>query len=310
MSLKEEFIALARLPGSNKRELCRRFGISPQTAYKWLGRYEALGQAGLEDRSRKPATSPKLTDSELQAQVIALRKAHPAWGGRTISNVLNKQIAPSTVTSVLHRHGLIEPAAKEHEAKLRFEHDAPNDLWQMDFKGHFATQQGRCHPLTMLDDHSRFNLAIQACDNERGPTVKEKMIEIERFHRSFKAEVLDGHLFSTFKEAQSAFDRWRDVYNLQRPHQALENKVPMQRYRTSPWAYPKVLAEFEYGQDDVLAKVYSSRFRFRKRYFSIAKGLLGKHVAIRPSVRGESMFDVYFCHHLLRTIDIDQPDYT
>lgn len=365
MSLKEEFIALARLPGSNKRELCRRFGISPQTAYKWLGRYEALGQAGLEEKSRKPTTSPKLTDTELQAQVIALRKAHPAWGGRTISNVLNKQIAPSTVTSVLHRHGLIEPAQREHEAKRRFEHDAPNDLWQMDFKGHFATQQGRCHPLTMLDDHSRFNLAIQACDNERGSTVKEKMIEvferyglparinvdngapwgsprnpgeitelsiwliqlgirisfsrpyhpqtngkIERFHRSFKAEVLDGHLFSTFKQAQSEFDLWRDVYNFQRPHQALGYQVPMERYRTSPWPYPKVLEEFEYGQDDVLAKVYSSRFRFRKHYFSIAKGLLGKRVAIRPSGRSDSLFDVYFCHHLLRTIDIDQPDYT
>ncbi|NWD20676.1 transposase family protein, partial [Pseudomonas sp. IPO3778] len=273
-------------------------------------------------------------------------------------------IAPSTVTNVLHRHRLIQPTQKVQEATLRFEHAAPNDLWQMDFKGHFATQQGRCHPLTLLDDHSRFSLAIQACDNERGTTVKEKMIEvfqryglpvrinvdngapwgsprnpgeitelsiwlvrlgirisfsrpyhpqtngkIERFHRSLKAEVLDGRHFSTLRDAQTSFDRWREVYNQQRPHQALDYKVPMDRYRASPWAYPQQLPEFEYGPDDKLAKAYHSRFRFQNRYFSIAKGLAGQHIAIRPKPEGEGLFDVYFCHHFLRTIDVNKPDY-
>ena len=364
MSLKEEFVALARQPGSNKRELCRRFGISPQTAYKWLDRYKAHGQPGLQEKSRRPATSPKLTQAAMEAQVVALRQAHPAWGGRTISSLLEKRIAPSTVTNVLHRHGLIQPSQREQSATLRFEHDAPNDLWQMDFKGHFALQQGRCHPLTLLDDHSRFSLAIEACDNERGATVKERMIEvfqryglparinvdngppwgsprnpgevtelsiwlirlgirisfsrprhpqtngkIERFHRSLKAEVLDGRHFSTLMDAQSAFDRWREVYNLQRPHQALGYKVPMDRYRSSPWAYPQQLPEFEYGPDDVLAKVYDSRFRFQKRYFSIAKGLLGQHIAIRPNAESDGLFDIYFCHHFLRTFDVNTPDY-
>ncbi|MEX5491391.1 helix-turn-helix domain-containing protein, partial [Pseudomonas fulva] len=86
MSLKEEFVALARQPGSNKRELCRRFGISPQTAYKWLKRYEMQGQSGLQEKSRKPGTSPKLTNAALEAEVVALRQEHPAWGGRTISS--------------------------------------------------------------------------------------------------------------------------------------------------------------------------------------------------------------------------------
>ncbi|MDL5602287.1 DDE-type integrase/transposase/recombinase, partial [Bacillus subtilis] len=62
----------------------------------------------------------------------------------------------------------------------RFEHEAPNDLWQMDFKGHFQTQQGQCHPLTLIDDHSRFSLAIQACANERRQTVQERLIEVFR----------------------------------------------------------------------------------------------------------------------------------
>lgn len=364
MSLKEEFVSLARQPDANIRALCRHFSISPQTGYKWLRRFEEGGSAALQERSRRPASSPRLTEASLEAQVVALRQEHPAWGGRTISNLLSKRIAPSTVTNVLHRHELIQSPEKTREARLRFEHDAPNDLWQMDFKGHFALQQGRCHPLTILDDHSRFNLAIHACDNERGATVREKMIEvfqryglpvrinvdngapwgsprnpgevtelsiwliqlgirisfsrpyhpqtngkIERFHRSLKAEVLDGRQFSTLEQAQTAFDRWREIYNLQRPHQALGYEVPMARYHTSPWAYPNRLEEFEYGPDDILAKVYHSRFRFQKRYFSIAKGLVGHTVAIRPGRDGGDMFDVYFCHQRLRTIDVNKPDY-
>ncbi|UVL63012.1 IS481 family transposase [Pseudomonas sp. B21-032] len=364
MSLKEEFVALALQPGSNKRQLCRRFGISPQTAYKWLERYQVQGRAGLQEKSRLPITSPRLTDAALEAEVVALRQEHPAWGGRTISSLLEKRVAPSTVTNVLHRHKLILPKPPTRAGMLRFEHDAPNDLWQMDFKGHFAMQQGRCHPLTVLDDHSRFNLAIQACDNERSGTVKERLVEIfqryglparinvdngapwgsprspgehsdlsiwiirlgirisfsrpyhpqtngkvERFHRSLKAEVLDGRQFSTLVEAQSAFDRWREIYNHQRPHQALDYQVPMARYRASPWAYPQQLTEFEYGPDDILAKVYHGRFRFKKRYFRAAKGLGGQHIAIRPSPDGEDLFEIYFCNQHLRTIDVNKPDY-
>lgn len=365
MSLKEEFVALARQPGSNKRELCRRFGISPETGYKWLKRFEAQGRQGLQARSRRPVTSPGLTQSALEAEVVKLRQEHPAWGGRKISNNLTFHIAPSTVTNVLHRHGLILPPEKAMPLQgQRFEHDAPNDLWQMDFKGHFTTQQGRCHPLTLLDDHSRFNLAIQACANERGVTVQEKLIDIfrryglpvrinldngppwgsprnpgeitelsiwlvrlgirisfsrphhpqtngkiERFHRSLKAEVLNGRHFRNLADTQAAFDQWREIYNHQRPHEALEYKVPVERYRASPWGFPEKLPEFEYGPDDVLAKVYHSRFRFRKRYFSIAKGLVGRLIAIRPHPDNEDLFNIFFCHHLLRTIDVNSPDY-
>lgn len=83
----------------------------------------------------------------------------------------------------------------------------------------------------------------------------------------------------------------------------------MDRYRTSPWAYPQQLSEFEYGPDDVLAKVYHSRFRFQKHYFSIAKSLAGHHIAVRPSSERDGLFDVYFCHHFLKTIDASKPDY-
>jgi transposase InsO family protein len=365
MSLKTEFVALALQPGSNKRELCRRFGISPPTAYKWLKRFELDGVQGLQAQSRRPLSNPKLTQADLEAEVVKLRRDQPAWGGRKISNLLDKRIAPSTVTNVLHRHGLILPSENLLQASgKRFEHEAPNDLWQMDFKGHFAIQQGRCHPLTLLDDHSRFNLAIEACANQQKGTVQQKLTQIfrhfglparlnldngapwgsprnpgelselsiwlvrlgirvsfsrprhpqtngklERFHRSLKAEVLNGRHYCTLADAQAAFDRWREIYNHQRPHEALGLKAPMSRYRASPWAFPEQLSEFEYGPDDVVAKVYHSRFRFRKHYFSIAKGLVGQLIAIRPDPQSEELFKIYFCHHLLRTININQPDY-
>lgn len=235
-------------------------------------------------------------------------------------HLMRRQVDSHQAIHQMVVHGLTQPTTKEPEATLRFEHEALNNLWQMDFNGHFPAQEGRCHPLTLLDDHSRFSLAIQACDNERGATVKERLTDvfqrfglpariIERFHRSLKAQVLEGRQFSTLKEAQAAFDRWRDVYNLQRPHQALDYKVPMDRYRASSWAYPQQLSTFEYGPDDVLAKAYHSRFRFQKRYFSIAKGLAGHHIAIRPNTEGDGLFDVFFCHHFLRTIDVNKPDY-
>ena len=80
----------------------------------------------------------------------------------------------STVHAILKRNRLIDPAeSAKHRAYVRFEHAQPNDLWQMDFKGHFALCSGaRCHPLTVLDDHSRYNLCLHALDNERGSSVQ------------------------------------------------------------------------------------------------------------------------------------------
>jgi transposase InsO family protein len=168
---REEFVRLACQPGANISQLCRRNGISRKTGYKWLNRED------LEDRSRRPHTSPARTPAQLEAEVLAVRAQHPAWGARTIAHVLARdrevQIAPSTANWVLRRHGLISPAASDAAmAWHRFEHEKPNELWQMDFKGHFATDAQRCHPLTVLDDHSRFNVVLHALGNERLESVQ------------------------------------------------------------------------------------------------------------------------------------------
>jgi transposase InsO family protein len=159
-------------------ELCRRFGISRKTGYKWLGRSASEGPAGLGERSRRPGRSPARTEATLEARVVELRSAHPAWGGRKLHRRLldlgHEQVpAASTITAILRRHGRLEAAeSAKHTAFTRFEHAAPNDLWQMDFKGHVALAQGRCHPLTVLDDPSRYALALAARGNERTETVQ------------------------------------------------------------------------------------------------------------------------------------------
>lgn len=182
MSQRHEFVLLASKPDVNFRQLCRRFQISRKTGYKWLRRFRAGGVAALEDRSRRPKSSPRKSSSEIAETVIALRKKHPAWGGRKLRARLRKLQTPSvpaasTCTAILRRAQLIAPeAAAQHRAFQRFERCHPNELWQLDFKGHFPTQSGaRCHPLTALDDHSRFNLVLAACGNEQASIVQEKL---------------------------------------------------------------------------------------------------------------------------------------
>ena len=175
MDLRLEFVMLAEQPGSNVSALCRRFGISRKTGYKWLGR--AGSGAALSDRSRRPRSNPRRTPEGMEAAVLAVRSDHPCWGGRKIARRLvdlgeTDVPAPSTVTAILQRHGVALGQAGTLAAFQRFERSRPNELWQMDFKGHFAFAQGRCHPLTVLDDCSRFNLCLAACGNEQGETVQ------------------------------------------------------------------------------------------------------------------------------------------
>lgn len=361
MSLREEFVTLARQEGANRRELCRRFGISAQTGYKWLARFAQQGAAGLADRSRSPLHSPAATQSSLQQAALALRREHPAWGGRKIARRLQDlglgSLAPSTVTAILHRHGLITPEASQAaQPWQRFEHERPNALWQIDFKGYVDTPGGRCHPLTLLDDHSRFNMALRACASQEGVCVREQLITVfrtyglpvrinadngapwgaprepgqvtaltlwlirlgirvsfsrpyhpqtngkdERFHRSLKAEVLNGRSFADLIQAQAAFDRWREIYNHQRPHQALGMATPASRYRMSERSYPELLPAIEYGPEDTVVMVKAlGDMKFKGRHYKLPSALRGLPVAVRATSTQDGCYDVYFMHHKRR----------
>jgi transposase InsO family protein len=180
MDQRREFVRLALQEGVNRRELCRRFGISPDVGYKWLRRWQA-GDRELSDQSRRPKRMPRRSAAAVEAQVVAVRDKHPAWGARKIAHCLKRdgQIVPvpSTVHQILCRNERIKPSENAPpNPGHRFEKEAPNQLWQMDFKGHMPLVNGtRCHPLTVIDDHSRYVPCLKACANEQRPAVQEHL---------------------------------------------------------------------------------------------------------------------------------------
>lgn len=190
VSLRSEFVFYARQEGANVAELSRRYGISRSTAYKWIGRSKEGDTVSLEDRSRRPHRSPCTTPEPMVAKVLEQRAKHPKWGGRKLRRRLldldeENVPAASTITEILRRNGLLAPEdSEQRQALTRFEYEVPNGLWQMDFKGHFPLTRSpeRCHPLTIIDDHSRFALAIEACANERSETVQRRL---ERTFRTY-----------------------------------------------------------------------------------------------------------------------------
>lgn len=199
MDARIEFVRLASAEGANVRLLCRRFGVSPTTGYKWLERHAVSGLDGLREASRRPLNSPRRSAASVETLILETRAAHPAWGGRKIRAVLlragvKNAPAPSTITAVLRRHGLpIGVFGGGDRSWTRFEHPAPNDLWQMDFKGHVRLADGtRLNPLTVLDDHSRFAIVLKACADQRTNTVRDALIEAFRRHGLPRALITDN----------------------------------------------------------------------------------------------------------------------
>ena len=188
MSQRLEFVQLAQQPGVNFRQLCRRFGISARTGYKWLARYRAQGPAGLADRSRRPQRSPEQYAPTVAATVLTLYEQW-GWGGRKLRRRLldlghDPVPAASTCTAILHRAGVFGQRAHPPAVPLqRFCREQPNALWQLDFKGDYATQSGeRCYPLTAVDDHSRFNLLLEPAANQKGGTVRQALEQALRLY--------------------------------------------------------------------------------------------------------------------------------
>ena len=185
MSQRMEFVSLASVEGANFAELCRRYEVSRKTGYKWLQRYRQHGQAGLEEQSRKPLASPLRTVETIERLVLDVREEHPAWGGRKIRARLlalghSKLPAVSTITEILRRHGRITPEATFARQHYRsFERTTPNDLWQIDFKGEVTMSNKQdCYPLTIVDDHSRYLVCLQACPGPDLDTVKQRLTAV------------------------------------------------------------------------------------------------------------------------------------
>lgn len=170
----------------SKAWLCRKYGISRPTGDKWLSRYKA-GEV-LTDRPSAPRSSPGRTSEEKEQRILALRREHPSLGAKKIKWILERhgEAMPSakTVHAILKRNGCVtEEASRAAQRIQRFERAEPNELWQADFKGHFPLGNGqRCHPLNVLDDHSRYSIGSVAQSSERLEPTKASFERLFREH--------------------------------------------------------------------------------------------------------------------------------
>jgi len=217
---------------------------------------------------------------------------------------------------------------------------------------------GRCHPLTVLDDHSRFSLCLAACSGEDGLQVKAALTRTfqmyglpqritcdngapwgtaghgtisrleawlirlgirvshsrphhpqtqgkdERFHRTLKRELLERYGFASIGACQSAFDTWRDQYNLIRPHEALGQQAPVTRYQPSARSFPSALPAIEYDDSDIVRTVQRhGQINFKGRSHFIGEGLYQEPVAIRPAEQ-DGLYHVIFCNREVGQIDL------
>ena len=215
---RKEF-AEAAAAGGNFSALCRAYGITRRTGYKWLKRY--ADDQPMSDRSRRPHTSPGRTPPEVEDRILAVRADNPGWGARTIHAVLERQECPDlpcvrTVNNILDRNGCISPEeSQKRKAYQRFQKDHCNEMWQTDFKGEFRTADGRyCYPLTILDDCSRFSIAIE-------PRLSTENVVIPAFLAAFREFGLpdsvlsdNGAQFAGFRRGFTQFEKMLMDYDV------------------------------------------------------------------------------------------------
>ncbi len=177
MDQRVEFVLRAGGGDETVSALCREYEISRPTGYLWLNRYREVGSVrGLAEHSRRPVHSPQRTGEEIEAVVLALRDK-TGWGGPKIAKVLERQglqVAPATAQRILKRAGrVIKP--KVEKTSIRFARGECNELAQMDFKGEYTLPLGKCYPLSLLDDCSRYLHGLWPLESTGGEGVKQTL---------------------------------------------------------------------------------------------------------------------------------------
>ena len=346
--------------------LCRRYGISRKTGYKWCDRYEEQGPRGLLDRQPLALTHPHRVADERVDVIVSLRKEHPYWGPKKLLAWLEQHRpdqawpAASTMGDVLQRNGLIRPRRRRVRAPMSVDPLAPthqcNDTWCVDFKGHFALgDKTRCYPLTLTDQHSRyllkcegmtepkfspvqkqFELAFreyglpQRIRSDNGPPfasvglgglsqlsvwwiqlgIVPERIEPgqpqqngrhERMHKTLKEETANPPAASPV-EQQRVFDRFRHVFNDERPHEALGQRTPASRYCTSHRAWPDKPRSPAYPDSMKVRRVDTSGRLSFKGIHKLSTVLAEEPVGLEPI--DEDTWELYYGPVLLAEIHI------
>lgn len=210
--LREEFVHAAAGSSRNFSALCREFGITRKTGYKWITR--SRGGETMQNRSRRPHSVANRTAPEIEQQIVAIRQSHPGWGARKIAHVLGEtEPCPpcvKTVNNILNRYHCIDKEESlKHMPHTRFEKERCNEMWQADFKGEFRMQDGNyCFPLDIMDDHSRFAIRVEADTHTAGrviPTFREAFYEY-----GMPDSILsdNGAQFAGFRQGYTQFEKW------------------------------------------------------------------------------------------------------
>jgi transposase InsO family protein len=207
MDQRAEFVLRVVGTGEPFGELCREYGISRKTGYKWKERFLQEGLGGLGDQSRRPSTTHEI-DESMVCRIIKLKLAHPGWGARKLQAVLQRSTpkedlpSESSFKRILDKAGLVErrrrmPAERATRLQTPAKAERPNHVWTIDFKGWWYTRnRTRFEPLTIRDDFSRYVLCARALDNARSETVQRQMAAV--FERHGLPEVIRSDNGSPF----------------------------------------------------------------------------------------------------------------
>ena len=188
-----QFVIRASSGTERMTALCREFGISRPTGYLWRQRYrQASSLTQVSERSRRPHRSPQRTTARKEQRVVLLRQ-QTGWGAKKLRVLLHEEEIPlgvRTIHRILERHGLVSEDA-HGPAPGRFERSEPNELWQMDSKGKYPLADGECHPLSIVDDHSRYAVGLYALPELSGAKAFPFLVETFRRYGVPQAMLMD-----------------------------------------------------------------------------------------------------------------------
>jgi putative transposase len=364
-----EFVLRALDKSMSFVELCREYEIKPKTGYKWKDRFLKEGLSGLSDRSRRPRSHKDQLQENVVCEIVRLKRAHPSWGARKIRDVYCRKHtggeAPSesSFKRVLEKAGLVKKKRRRkspHSGRLQnaLVSECPNEVWTVDFKGYWYTQDGsRCEPLTVQDSYSRYVLCASVPVNAKTNTIREEFERVfvkyglpqtirsdngrpfaaatapwglsqlsswwlalgisldridpgrpsqngrhERMHRDIAFEVekrVDGGL----AQQAAALETWRQIYNRERPHEAIAMKRPAELYCKSSNLYRGAPEQLDYPQGMAERTVTSSgEIGFGGGRIRISSAIRGWNVGLKPLK--SNLFAVYFGSLCLGQVDL------
>ncbi len=270
-------------------ELCRQSGISRKTGYKLIHRYEAHGEDGLLDRSRAPHYHPNAIPAAVAERIVEAKRTHPTWGPKKLVAWLHDMEpdtpwpAHSTAGGILDRAGLVQRSRRRRRASPWNEPFAhaivPNDVWFIDFKGWFRTDNGPPFAsvgLGSLSPLSAWWIKLGIVPERIEPGHPEQNGRLERLHRTLKAETASPPRANRRRQRR-AFDHFRHSYNNERPHEALGQRPPVRLYTPSFRPYPSRLNSPEYGAEVTVRRVrHNGEIKWK-----------GDRVYVSASLRGE-----------------------